>query len=476
LILFIRGEIRVIRVPSLGLEHTAVKHDKSGFWKAICANPDDDTPRLVFADFLEERGETARAEFIRAQCEAERLEHDDPHRVELEARAAALLQEHRAAWLEELPKWAASEKVVFRRGFPAALRTSGNKVMRNASALARRTVVNDLFLQSLSLRDAESIAASPLPPRLRTLGTMYPESTALAPLLAPMTGLTGVDLTNSRLWDGRLRVADFRQLLTPDTVRRLARFTLHETAGARPTISTLVATPFESLREFTLGGRGFDSADLDRVLQAPFVPALTALRLHYPLSREALELVAGSDALRGLRELEVEVADQGGPGFAAVVNSPHLENVTALGVVGINTTDCLKALAEAPMSGRLRKLHLSESTRNDVDPRASSALQNLLGSGCLRNLVRLTLSLSWENAVPILTGGAGLPELRRLDIDSHATDADLDALAECPHLPRLRVVRVRGLFRYGRADDPKLLRELNAKYGRRFAVLGEYYY
>lgn len=34
---------------------------------------DDDTPRLILADWLEDHGETARAEFIRVQCEASHL-------------------------------------------------------------------------------------------------------------------------------------------------------------------------------------------------------------------------------------------------------------------------------------------------------------------------------------------------------------------------------------------------------------------
>jgi uncharacterized protein (TIGR02996 family) len=43
-----------------------------GFLDAICADPDDDTPRLVYADWLEEHGEPERAEFIRCQCLVER--------------------------------------------------------------------------------------------------------------------------------------------------------------------------------------------------------------------------------------------------------------------------------------------------------------------------------------------------------------------------------------------------------------------
>jgi uncharacterized protein (TIGR02996 family) len=38
------------------------------FLRAIFDAPDDDTPRLVYADFLQEHGEQDRAEFIRWQC------------------------------------------------------------------------------------------------------------------------------------------------------------------------------------------------------------------------------------------------------------------------------------------------------------------------------------------------------------------------------------------------------------------------
>jgi uncharacterized protein (TIGR02996 family) len=45
------------------------------FLRAAFDAPDDDTPRLVYADFLEENGEAERAELIRVQCERERLPH-----------------------------------------------------------------------------------------------------------------------------------------------------------------------------------------------------------------------------------------------------------------------------------------------------------------------------------------------------------------------------------------------------------------
>src|SRR5438105_1256378 len=90
----------------------------AAFLNAIRAAPEDDTARLVYADFLDEQGSpahAARAEFIRVQIELARLPETDPFRPALEDHENYLLRTHEAAWLGELPKsitgWA------FERGF-----------------------------------------------------------------------------------------------------------------------------------------------------------------------------------------------------------------------------------------------------------------------------------------------------------------------------------------------------------------------
>ena len=47
--------------------------DETGFLKTILDDPDDDTHRLVYADWLEEHGEPERAAFVRLQLECDRL-------------------------------------------------------------------------------------------------------------------------------------------------------------------------------------------------------------------------------------------------------------------------------------------------------------------------------------------------------------------------------------------------------------------
>ena len=58
-------------------------NDEVAFLAAITAAPDDEALRLVYADWLEEHGDAARAELIRLQFEAERHEEWTPARMDL---------------------------------------------------------------------------------------------------------------------------------------------------------------------------------------------------------------------------------------------------------------------------------------------------------------------------------------------------------------------------------------------------------
>jgi uncharacterized protein (TIGR02996 family) len=77
--------------------------DGEALFRAVCENPVDDTPRLVYADWLEENGRGERAEFIRLQCEAWNLCPAYPTIREARARAAELLRAHGDRWYGRLP-------------------------------------------------------------------------------------------------------------------------------------------------------------------------------------------------------------------------------------------------------------------------------------------------------------------------------------------------------------------------------------
>ena len=76
-------------------------NDVDAFLATIREEPDDDTPRLVFADWLEEHNDP-RGEFIRLQCELNRWVPDVDRRSALQNRERELLREHRKKWLGSL--------------------------------------------------------------------------------------------------------------------------------------------------------------------------------------------------------------------------------------------------------------------------------------------------------------------------------------------------------------------------------------
>lgn len=76
---------------------------ESAFLQAIREAPDDDAPRLVYADWLTDHGDDlgrARAELIRVQCQLARLAPDDPGRAALSERETALLDAHTIDWTD----------------------------------------------------------------------------------------------------------------------------------------------------------------------------------------------------------------------------------------------------------------------------------------------------------------------------------------------------------------------------------------
>jgi uncharacterized protein (TIGR02996 family) len=97
--------------------------DEDAFVHSILNNPDDDVPRLVFADWLEEHGRASHAELIRVQCELARLpkRSREPkakaRREKLAAREKELLRQP-----EFFPTWPA--------GIPTFERTTMQAVHR----------------------------------------------------------------------------------------------------------------------------------------------------------------------------------------------------------------------------------------------------------------------------------------------------------------------------------------------------------
>jgi uncharacterized protein (TIGR02996 family) len=74
-----------------------------GPFREIWSSPEDDAPRLVYADWLEDHGDAERAELIRVQCRLAHMAADDPERAELEEREQDLLGRRGDEWSAGLP-------------------------------------------------------------------------------------------------------------------------------------------------------------------------------------------------------------------------------------------------------------------------------------------------------------------------------------------------------------------------------------
>jgi uncharacterized protein (TIGR02996 family) len=159
-----------------------------GFVDAIADDPDNDAYRLIFADWLAERGHEPRARFLRAQCRLERLEQageeDDPEYAEREEEADELLAAHGTAWVTGLPTVAMIDwRDGFRRGMLEAA-VIGAAVATSGAALALLFAAADihcLVVKEYADVEAEGARALAGSPHLTNLRHLILESNRIGP-------------------------------------------------------------------------------------------------------------------------------------------------------------------------------------------------------------------------------------------------------------------------------------------------------
>ncbi len=110
--------------------------DEEALLAAISAHPDEDTPRLAFADWLDENDRNIRAEFIRVQC-ALKQTGDRPaeEQRKLAARLRYLLENHRRDILGPLGADLTVFNVTFDRGFATDLNITDLLFLQRATAI-----------------------------------------------------------------------------------------------------------------------------------------------------------------------------------------------------------------------------------------------------------------------------------------------------------------------------------------------------
>jgi uncharacterized protein (TIGR02996 family) len=124
--------------------------NERAFIAAIVADPDDDAPRLIYSDWLDEQGQSERAEFIRVQCtlwQAQDLPEDlvdTAKEEEFRSREQQFLDGGLSSALgaENLRKY----KPVWRRGFVHAITLSAADWLQHADAILAAQPVQEVTL------------------------------------------------------------------------------------------------------------------------------------------------------------------------------------------------------------------------------------------------------------------------------------------------------------------------------------------
>jgi uncharacterized protein (TIGR02996 family) len=136
----------------------AIPDEQAALLSAICAEPDEDTPRLVYADWLQEHGDEEQATFIREAVRLEWLEdYEDDLRGKIAARLTATVIRNGERWLGELG--VTGSQPTYDRGMVEDLGYDGiHQFMEDAPTLFARVPVRSVAIGDLVLGDRDWLA------------------------------------------------------------------------------------------------------------------------------------------------------------------------------------------------------------------------------------------------------------------------------------------------------------------------------
>lgn len=378
--------------------------------RAIREQPDEDTPRLVYADYLDEEGDASRAEFIRLQVGRARLPEFDPRRAALEDREQQLLADHEPDWLgvapddlDGLTEWE------FERGFVHEVAANPYFMLGPGAGLCAAHPVRRwrvLGGQSDLIDDLREAGRQRWLSRLEALD------------------LAGWYSTIGEL-NGFLRRSDFARLRELDLTARPGLADLPE---------VLADVPFrDALKVLRCGGGGYygdegrlDVWELVRVLGDRSrlgelgVPGVN-------LIADDLDGLLAAACCAGLTALDVRHNDIGASGWTALRRAGGVRELdisgTPLGGVA------LEELLDGDAVPELRRLHMNYSGT------AATTLRALAGSGFWARAEALHLRQSGlpDGALDPLFAAPGSPALRVLDLAQNALrDAGVARLCAAP--------------------------------------------
>ncbi len=370
----------------------------------VYASPDDDGPRLVYADWLTAKGDP-RGEFILLQCRLAATP-DDEARRKLKVAENKLLKQHGMAWTASLPSRVI--KYVFRRGFVDEIEV-GYRALEDADALFDAAPL----LRSLRLdsTDALSMMVDPRPSlkgllasrrlegltsldvRVIGLGDAGIQDVAAADHLKHLRSLRMSGL-NSYLVGVPIGFDALEALATSDSLRNLTKLDLSDNhlSNIMPLVQAKWPLewlelgndhlPAESVRQIARGARVSPARSGEPLGKLRHLGLATAV-----VDDTTLEGLVSSTTLTSLESLDLERCHIGGGGVTKLFKALTLPKLKTLRLErnGLGEAGAL-ALASSPNVARLTSLEMGH---NRIGKKGAKALAS---SPHLAKLERLLLN------------------------------------------------------------------------------------
>jgi len=345
--------------------------DERALLASIWEHPHEDTPRLVYADWLDEHDNAPRAEFIRVQCELARLdEWDDAERVaELRAREARLWKPNAKAWKADLPR-TLQQRAAFRRGFvyPRGVAFGGAAFLKlkpdafdaapqwNVTLRSFVRQFDSVFASPLLLRANElSVQADSVPrdvyaelannDRLRHVTHLFLSTERTEPESLRVFYSGAATASVNYLSTGQLNAGAFAALADSTTAARLRALAFsHSEAADRDGWGRchLGAARFSNLRavRFRYLTQGSAGASVVSLLTAAPTAQLRRIEMNFcRVTDEGAEQFAAWPGLAEVRHLELIYNRFGERGFRALLTSPFVANLKYLLLSGRDLRD-----------------------------------------------------------------------------------------------------------------------------------------
>ncbi|VTS08228.1 Leucine-rich repeat-containing protein typical subtype OS=Herpetosiphon aurantiacus (strain ATCC 23779 / DSM 785) GN=Haur_4051 PE=4 SV=1: LRR_6: LRR_6: LRR_6: LRR_6: LRR_6: LRR_6: LRR_6 [Tuwongella immobilis] len=328
----------------------------------------EDAPRLIFADFLDERHDP-RGELIRVQCALARMAADDRRRKKLRQRESELLHQYAADWLHPLKGIVSDAQ--FRRGLLESVSMSGRdffdhgEILRQIPSLRRLRLYDAASWMGRILQRQELSQLRELDLCGNDLGNGTMTLLARAPFLERLEIL---DLSvNSLTSEG------VRQLMQADWVARLTELHLNDNGRiADAGVDALARNPrLRRLHTLDLSGNDLSDGAVRMLSESPHLKRLNRLMLHQNhIGDMGIHWLLSGDLWHRLmqraRVLNLEESTISLPGIQELVNSPRFRQVESLDLSGNLFGDRgIQALARSDNALRLRHLRIRKNRLSD---------------------------------------------------------------------------------------------------------------